>query len=73
MHEFQAYFFLWVMYPFIFFYADLFYWFHISISPVLMIWLLIDNAMLIDGVRADGTGIPRENYARVYAEVDAIT
>ena len=49
MHEFQAYFFLAIMYPFIYFYSYIFYWFHIRISPVMLFWLIVDNNILIDG------------------------
>merc|ERR1712086_311917 len=73
MHEFQAYFFLGIMYPFIYFYSQIFYWFHISISPVMLFWFIVDKNILISGVRENGSGIPQDNYARVYAEVDAIT
>ena len=73
MHEFQAYFFLGIMYPFVYFYSIIFSWFHMSITPVLMFWLIVDDAMLVTGLRENGSGIPRNNYARVYAEVDAVT
>ena len=73
MQEFQAYFFMAMMYPFIYFYSQLFVWYHIGISVMMLLWLMIDPSLLIEGYREDGTGIPKDNYAMIYAEVDAIT
>lgn len=73
MHEFQAYFFMTIMYPFIWIYMDIFAFFHMSIAPVMMFWMAVDPELFIVGERENGTNIPRNNYARVYAEVKAVT
>ena len=62
-----------IMYPFIWFYAEIFDWHHLAISVVLLWYLIIDPDLLVKGKRENGTNIPRDNYARVYAEVSAIT
>lgn len=73
MNEWQAYFFLITVYPYLWFYSQFFVWTHISIIPALIAWLLIDPNILIKGQREDGTNIPRENFALTFAEVDCIT
>ena len=67
MNEFQAYFFMLIMYPFIWFYAEIFDWYHLAVSVVMLFWLIVDPNLLIQGTREDGTGIPRDNYASIYA------
>ena len=61
------------MYPFIWFYTQIYSWFHFGISPVMLFWLTVDPELLIAGTRENGTGIPQDNYAILYAEVNAIT
>ena len=61
------------MYPFLYLYRQFFSWFHLGIAPSLLLWLVVDPALLIRGHREDGTGIPRDNYAMVLAEVNAVT
>lgn len=73
MNEWQAYFALITLYPYIWFYSQYFIWTHLSITPVILAWYLIDPSILVSGRRADGTNIPRDNYATVYATVDSIT
>lgn len=73
MHEMQVYYFFIVMYPFIWLYSELFTWYHISIAPWMLFWLAIEPKLLIKGHRADGTGIPQDNYAYIFAQVDAVT
>lgn len=73
MNEWQGYFFLSVTYPYIWWFSQYFIWTHLSITPVFLIWLLIDPSILVSGQREDGTLIPRDNYAYVFATVDAIT
>lgn len=73
MQEFQAYFFMLMMYPFIYFYSLLFSWYHIGISVMMLLWLAIDPDLLIASYSLDGKGVPKDNYAMIYAEVSAIT
>lgn len=73
MHEFQAYYFVFITYPYIWLYSELFTWYHVSIAPSMLFWLVVDPNLLIKGYREDGTGIPRDNYAYIFAEVDSIT
>ena len=38
----------------------------------MLFWYLIDEEILVAGVREDGSNIPRDNYAAIFAESDAI-
>ena len=38
-----------------------------------MFWYGVDPEILVDGVRHNGEEIPKDNYAMLYAEMDAIT
>ena len=37
----------------------------------MMIWLAIDPELLVSGKRENGTNVPRDNYAIVFAQVDS--
>lgn len=39
----------------------------------MMFWYLVDPEILTVATRPDGTGVPQDNYAAIYAESDAIT
>ena len=40
--------------------------------PIMLFWYLIDPFIWIKGTRPNGTNIPEDNYALIYAESDAI-
>ena len=39
----------------------------------MMFWYFIDPKILVAGKREDGSAIPADNYAMIYAEADAIS
>lgn len=72
MNEWQAYFFVGLMYPYIYFISLSINVMQLNTIPIMLFWYLIDPYIFIKGVRKNGTNIPADNYALTYAEADAI-
>ena len=60
-------------YPYLFFIALMLAPAQLYTIPIMLFWYFIDPEILVDGVRANGEQIPRQNYSVIYAETDAIT
>lgn len=63
MNEWQAYMFVFTMYPYIWFLLTWFSFTHIAITPLMLFWVTVAPSTLIDGYRANGEGIPKSNFA----------
>jgi len=72
MNEWQAYFFVSLVYPYIYYIALSVSFAQLNTIPIMMFWYLIDPEILVAAFRPDGSGVPRDNYAAIYAESDAI-
>ena len=72
MNEWQAYFFCLLVYPYIYFIALSTSLTQMTLIPYMMFWYLVDPNIFVVGKREDGTNIPNDNYAEIYAEADAV-
>lgn len=73
LNEWQAYFFTILVYPYIYFMALAVSFTQLVTIPIMLFWYLIDPEILVAGTREDGTAVPQDNYAMIWAESDAIT
>lgn len=49
MNEWQAYFFLFVMYPYVYFYSTFYNYTHVSVAPSILQWMIVEPRIMIAG------------------------